>query len=518
MKTAYLYIRVSTDEQADKGYSQRWQEETLRRYCSINSIQIMEVVMEDHSAKNFIRPAWKQLLTDLKKKKGRINLILFTKWDRFSRNTGDAYGMINTLAKLGIEAQAIEQPLDLSIPENKMMLAFYLAAPEVENDRRALNTFVGMRRARKEGRFMGVAPLGFVNKITGSGKKYIDIKEPEAGIMRWVFEQLAEGQYAADHVRKQANKKGLKCGSAHFWNIIRNPVYCGRIEVAPYKDEERYFAQGQHEGIISEDLFYRVQDVLNGRTKGAWGPKMVSVDKLPLRGLIICPECGRMLTGSSSKGYSTYYTYYHCQSRCKTRYRAEDANDKFEEVLRKLEIKPGRAEIFENELLVLYNAQYRNGNGARKQVLEQISAINVRLGNAKKKYYNEETDVTEYRKYKAECEAEIEKLEARLMELANGAQKIDSLLKKAIGNLQKLILYWNDFDSMGKRRLVNSVFPGKLNFDGSTYRTARLNEVIELIYLNTSDLQAKKKQENEIFSHLPASVAGSRIELPTLGL
>ncbi len=43
--------------------------------------------------------------------------------------------------------QAIEQPLDLSIPENKMMLAFYLAAPEVENDRGALDVFFGMRWA-----------------------------------------------------------------------------------------------------------------------------------------------------------------------------------------------------------------------------------------------------------------------------------------------------------------------------------------------------------------------------------
>jgi hypothetical protein len=55
--------------------------------------------------------------------------------------------MINTLRKLGVKPQAIEQPLDLQIPENKMMLAFYLAAPEVENDRRSLNVIHGMRRA-----------------------------------------------------------------------------------------------------------------------------------------------------------------------------------------------------------------------------------------------------------------------------------------------------------------------------------------------------------------------------------
>jgi len=152
MKTADLYVRVSTDEQADKGYSIRSQEEVLRKYCGIQNIAVRKVIHEDYSAKTFNRPAWNDMLNKLKKEKGRsVDLLLFIKWDRFSRNAGDAYQMINILRKIGVEPQAVEQPLDLSIPENKMMLAFYLAAPEVENDRRALNTFYGMRRARKDG-------------------------------------------------------------------------------------------------------------------------------------------------------------------------------------------------------------------------------------------------------------------------------------------------------------------------------------------------------------------------------
>lgn len=90
--------------------------------------------------------------------------MLFLKWDRFSRNAGDAYQMINMLRKLGYRTTGYRQPLDLSIPENKMMLAFYLAAPEVENDRRALNVIHGMRRARKEGRYMGLAPIGYTKQ------------------------------------------------------------------------------------------------------------------------------------------------------------------------------------------------------------------------------------------------------------------------------------------------------------------------------------------------------------------
>ena len=170
-KRADLYVRVSTDEQADKGYSQRNQEEMLRKYCDNYWIEIRNIVYEDHSATSFNRPEWKKLLSALKKNRDKIDLVLFTKWDRFSRNAGDAYQMINVLRDFGVEPQAIEQPLDLSIPENKMMLAFYLAAPEVENDRRALNVFYGMRRAKKEGRYMGLAPVGYQNKIDQGGHK-----------------------------------------------------------------------------------------------------------------------------------------------------------------------------------------------------------------------------------------------------------------------------------------------------------------------------------------------------------
>ncbi|MEF9478807.1 recombinase family protein [Chryseobacterium sp. 1B4] len=68
MSNVALYIRVSTDEQADRGYSQRDQEERLKRYCETNNLKIDSLIFEDHSAKNFNRPGWNELLIYLKKK------------------------------------------------------------------------------------------------------------------------------------------------------------------------------------------------------------------------------------------------------------------------------------------------------------------------------------------------------------------------------------------------------------------------------------------------------------------
>jgi len=122
---------VSTDEQAERGHSLAYQEEKLMKYCELKNIEVVKLFKDDHSAKTFDRPEFAKLLEYIKKNKKEADLLLFIKWDRFSRNTGDAYYMINVLNRLGIEPQAIEQPLDLNVPENKIMLAFYLAAPEV---------------------------------------------------------------------------------------------------------------------------------------------------------------------------------------------------------------------------------------------------------------------------------------------------------------------------------------------------------------------------------------------------
>ena len=108
MRTSFLYIRVSTDEQASKGYSLRHQEESLIKYCEQNDILILRTIREDYSAKTFNRPEWNNILKLFNHEKAkRPNLILFTRWDRFSRNTGDAYYMIALLKKKVIEVQAV---------------------------------------------------------------------------------------------------------------------------------------------------------------------------------------------------------------------------------------------------------------------------------------------------------------------------------------------------------------------------------------------------------------------------
>ncbi|SFH33046.1 recombinase family protein [Pedobacter insulae] len=514
MKTADLYIRVSTDEQADKGYSQRDQEERLRKYCDINCIAINKVIFEDHSAKTFNRPEWIKLLADIKRYKGKRSLILFTKWDRFSRNTGDAYGMIAILRKYGVEPQAVEQPLDLSVPENKMMLAFYLAAPEVENDRRALNTFNGMRRAKKEGRWMSTAPLGYRNFITADGKKYIAPHEPQAGLMKWVFKEIVKNNYGADQIRKMANQKGLRCPRMNFWRLIRNPVYCGKITIPQHKDEDLAIVDGQHEALITETLFYDVQDVLEGR-KRKKALKEVSLDHLPLRGLIHCPQCHRMLTGSKSKGKYKHYYYYHCISECGTRFNALDANDLFLRQLKEVTVKPAATELLKLVITKVYKSRTQNDLTDKKAILVDIESLNAKVSKARELLLSSDIDPSDYRAIKADCEDKIRRLEAKMARVS--AQPlvrmgIEKLVNKVLKELSKLDELYINANVADKRRIICCLYPNKLQFDGEIYRTPKSNTVVDLILLINSKLDENKKGKDVLFEPLSLIVARRGIE------
>ena len=516
MKRADLYIRVSTDEQADKGYSQRDQEERLKRFCSTNNITVGQIIYEDHSAKTFNRPEWIKLLNNLKKKSSKTTLILFTKWDRFSRNAGDAYQMISTLNKLGVEPQAVEQPLDLAIPENKMMLAIYLAAPEVENDRRALNTFYGMRRARKEGRLMGKAPFGYINRSKEDGRKYVVLKEPQASALRWAFNEIAKGVFAADQVRQKMNAQSpTKLSRSAFHVAIRNPLYYGKIFIAKFQDEEAHLVQGQHEPLISEELFHKVQRILDGN-KRAERPntKILSDKNLPLRGFLTCPKCGRNLTGSASKGRTNRYYYYHCIASCGFREQAGNANAIFENGLLQFELNDGIKNILKKLLLDNYKKFVQSPMNEKKRISEEIDHLNAKLSIARNKLLSETIDDEEYLEIKKECKEKIERLEEQLSKDGLNTKKIniDKSLDRALQSIVNIPKLYREGGISTKRAVIGSIFPEKLEFDGKTYRTARMNVIANHIFQANNGLPLKKNRTNENIFHLSCLVARRGIE------
>lgn len=513
MRKAILYIRVSTDEQAEKGYSLKHQEERLRTYCDQQNIIIAGIYKDDHSAKSFERPEFQKLLSNLKKNKGVANLLLFTKWDRFSRNAPDAYAMLNQLNKLSIEAQAIEQPLDLSVPENKIMLGLYLIAPEVENDRRALNTLVGMRRAKKEGRYMATAPKGYKNTRNENNKPII-APSNDASFIRKAFEELAKGTTDIETLRKELNKEGFNVSRSQFWCLVRNPIYCGKIFIPAYKDEAAYLVKGIHEPIISESLFYDVQDILNGRKRNV-PAKNTKREELPLRGFLVCKRCGKLLTGSASHGNGGKYFYYHCQhnSGCKERFKAKEANQLFINQLGQIVVKPKILDTYYEVMSQLFKKDNSDKAQKLKNIQADIDKLNQRIKNAQSLMLDGELEASEYKEIKASLQPQIEKLERQKVQTADGADDYERFLDKGFNILKNIDKYYESADLQGKQQIIGAIFSEKLIYEENQYRTTEPNPLLPLISLSGAHFKEIKKERNGGNSVPSYGVVPPRIEL-----
>ncbi|MBB1285924.1 recombinase family protein [Flavisolibacter sp. BT320] len=508
-KRAIIYVRVSTDEQADKGFSLQHQEERLRNYCELQNIQVVGFYREDFSAKTFERPEFTRLLQRLKKERKLADLLLFLKWDRFSRNAADAYGMISHLNRLGVEPQAIEQPLDLNIPENKIMLAFYLAAPEVENDRRALNTVAGMRRAKKEGRWVGSAPTGYKNARNEKNQPVV-VQSEKAPLVRWIFEELSSGISSAEAVRQEAMKRGLSCAKANYYLLIRNPFYCGRIYLPAYKDEPEQVVKGRHEPIISEELFEDVQAVMAGRRR-AWPTKQNAREEFPLRGHLICPRCGSKLTGSSSKGNGGKYFYYHCTAKCGERFKAEEANKLFAEKLREITFNGACLKVLEHFAASLYQSGGHTAEQEAQKLRAELQKNRERLTNAQQLLLDGTLEPSDYKEIKSRYEPLVNQLESRLRNLSQDADDLDEMLAYGRRFFKKLDELYREGTLPVKQQLIGSMFPEKLIFENKTYRTIKENPLIPLLCRSGKGSKGAKNKKT-------GKNAGLSSEAPPVGL
>jgi len=488
MKSAYIYVRVSTDEQRRRGYSLIEQEERLLEYCATNNIQVCGIFREDHSAKDFNRPEWKKLIKAIKKNKSRPpGNILFLKWDRFSRNIQYAYQMIEILKNLNFQAMAIDQPIDFEVPEAIVILAIYLSIPQAENSRRGKNTSDGLRRAKKLGRFAGKAPIGYQNTSTPDGKRFILPKQPEADHVKWLFQQFATGNYTISQVAKMAELNGFRSKET-VRRLLRKSIYCGFVTVSANKDEDMQIIKGIHEPLISEDLFQTVQALLISRRRQR-GIMQSMKPLFPLRGFLTCPDCTRRLTGSISKGRSSKYRYYHCYSpKCKVRFRAEELEKEYEKHLKNMKVVPGVVELFKLILEDENILTVKNGLLEEREILFNEFAKEERfMLRVRKLFVDDKIDYEDFSSLKKEQKEKSYYLNEKLTEVNQKISKndIDAETEWSCFNPDILFSYKNQ-DIVSQRQIIGLLRPTSINPITGNLNLLQINAALsQIIMYNT---------------------------------
>ena len=507
-----LYCRVSSDEQTEN-CSLEMQEQFLKNYCSKHNYNVVDVYREDYSAKHFDmrRPEIKKIYEYCKKHR-TIDKILFLRWDRYARNVEFAFSYKRKLYdELNVEINSIESPIDFKGTEWSMLLAMYCGAAQTENNKISRRTKDGIHGTLLKGKCANKAPRGYKNVRTDKNNTHVEIDTTKADTIREVFKEVAKGIESPCYIRRKIAKQ---IPETSFFEMLRNRFYIGDIFVPAYMDEVAHYVQGEHEALIDKETFYKVQDVLDGKKRQSPKLKKAINPDLFLRQFLICPKCGHALTGATSKGNGGKYTYYFCCKDSKhIRIRAEETNSLFIKYI--AELKPNK-EVLNLYKEILKELSNEKSYSEKKQIIklkEELNKVNDRINVIDDKFLDGDLNKEQYdrmlERYTKEASTIQQQVEMR--ENPNRGN-IEPKLNYSINLINNIDSYIKDASVGVKIKLISSMFPEKIEFDGKTYRTNTYNKVLDLIYQETNKLRGEEKKNGESFSTFSASVPRPGVE------
>ena len=496
-----IYCRVSTDEQR-QGTSVEVQEERLKAYCTYKGYNIINIpefqdCKEDESAKTFEkRPVMQAILKYIRKNRGKVQKLLFLRWNRFSRDLFSATDAVRELLDMGVEPNAIEEELNFESSSWPVLLGAYIGIAQSDNIARSKATKDGIRGTLKKGKWSNKAPRGYKNVRETKHNCYIVIDPATAPSITKAFTELSKGVISANYARR---KYCPNIPESSFMGMLRNPFYMGKIRVPAYKDEPEELVDGQHEPLISEEVFYKVQDILDGKIRNK--PKLEKAinPDLFLRRFIVCPICGHAFTGSRSKGNGGYYTYYNCCEDAKhMRVRAEEANKAFARYIGCLKPNEAVLRLYEAVLLDVQGDSKREIRNEIQSIQKQLQDKHKQIESAEDLMITDSRNCERYSRILERYEKEAKELESRIVLLETGNRgNIEPKLNYAISLINNLDKYILDAPVEVKIKLLGSIFDGKIEFDGKSYRTNSYNKVLDLIYEHTNELRGAGKRKED---------------------
>jgi site-specific DNA recombinase len=330
---AVAYARVSSKEQEKEGFSIPAQQKLLQGYAQAKSLKIAQEYVDVETAKQSGRTNFEAMVRYLKQHTN-IRMVLVEKTDRLYRNLKDWV----TLDELDIEIHLVKEGIVLSRESKsseKFVHGIKVLMAKNYIDNLSEEARKGQQEKAEQGIWPAKAPLGYRNVTGPDGKKVIEPDPALAGTITHLFGWYATGTLSLKEASAQARAAGLvhrRTGgpmpvSNIHW-ILRNRLYTGDFEW----NGRRY--KGRHQPLVSQELWDRVQGVLDGRNA-----RKIRHSKrdFAFSGLMRCGHCGCAMVGELKKGR---YVYYHCsgfKGKCPEPYvREEVIAERFSQILGRL--------------------------------------------------------------------------------------------------------------------------------------------------------------------------------------
>lgn len=243
---AAIYVRVSTQDQVQHGFSLDAQQDSLQNYAKVLGYEIFKVYRDEgKSAKDIThRPEMMQMLADAEANK--FSAIFIYKLDRFSRSLKDLILTIDKLKEWGIDFISLQDKIETASASGKLMFHIISAFAEFERNIIGDRTKFGMERKAKEGGFITKAPKGY--KLLN---KELTIDKEQAEQVSKIFNDFLNTDISLTQLAKKNNMttSGIK-------KLLQNTTYLGKVKFAEKESD------GQHPAIIEQDIFNKIKEKL----------------------------------------------------------------------------------------------------------------------------------------------------------------------------------------------------------------------------------------------------------------
>lgn len=333
VKRSVRLLRVSSKGQMDSDYDRdpegnsidTQRKVTMAKEQAMGTINVGEYVEPGYSGQSIVnRPFFQQLLKRIVEQRDVDYVVIYMR-SRVFRNYIEAGIIKQQLSKLGVKLISAKEDFGEGIMAEAMeavtdvfnWLQVRMSGEDIK---------VKMGNKARNGGTLGRAKLGYLNvrkRIDGHEVRTIAIDDDRAPFVRLAFELYATGEYTLEDLADELYDRGLrsrptarhpatKVSINKLSQMLRDKYYVGWVS---YQGEE---IKGRHEPLIEEDLFERVQDIIESRANAK---ERHRVHHWYLRGSVFCGRCRRRGTTQrllfqravNSKGY--VYDYLFCRNK-----------------------------------------------------------------------------------------------------------------------------------------------------------------------------------------------------------
>src|ERR1022692_3672331 len=154
------YVRVSTDRQAEQGVSLEAQEAKVRAMATVQSAELLEVIVDGgESAKSLNRPGLQRLLALINA--GQVQVVIVAKLDRLTRSVKDLCGLLELLEKRKVALISVAESLDTGSAAGRLVITIMAAVSQWEREAIGKRTRDALRHKRGNGERVGNIEFGF---------------------------------------------------------------------------------------------------------------------------------------------------------------------------------------------------------------------------------------------------------------------------------------------------------------------------------------------------------------------